>query len=332
MNGKNISQTPKNPDNNRIIEEAAKKLEKFEKCQKRAEKYFQDRERFEKVLGKMETNLKEKIQLDKKIKMGLNETTLEKIQMLLKSLSTLDVDILKHFSEKQMSVNKEIQTDQDEAKALRDNFNNLEKENEKMKHKINKYKSEIENLASEANSLRDINTKLQKENADLKESLEETSKVKNKLEIKIKEENKKTELLNSEIKKNEDIIKEYHEMKSLMAEKFQVEREKLEIEEKRKKNILEFFRGDIKVLVYLKVFDQVTEFLTPRDIYNVKSSNSTLRNEIERNPKCMKHNYENIIRQMNRKIRELNTFDIKKEYLTQDNEIEKLITKYIILN
>jgi hypothetical protein len=151
--------------------------------------------------------------------------------------------------------------------------------------------------------------------------------IKNKLDSRVKEEAKEIEFLKSEINKNENIVKEYNEMKGVMAEKFQVEREKLEIEEKRKKNILEFFRGDIKVLVYLKVFDKVTEFLTPRDFYNVKLSNSTLRNEIERNPSCIKQYYENIIRVQNRRIRDLNSFDIKKEYMTHDNDIEKLLVE-----
>jgi chromosome segregation ATPase len=326
MNGKN-TQAPKIPDNNRIIEEAAKKLEKFEKCQKRADKYFQERERFEKVLGKMENNLKEKIQVEKKIKMGLSETTLEKIQIVLKSLSGLNIDILKQISDKQITVNREIQTDQDDSKTLRDNFQNLEKENDKLKQKIQKYKNEIEILTSEANGLREMNTKLKKENTDLNQNLEEMTVIKNKLDSRVKEEAKEIEFLKSEINKNENIVKEYNEMKGVMAEKFQVEREKLEIEEKRKKNILEFFRGDIKVLVYLKVFDKVTEFLTPRDFYNVKLSNSTLRNEIERNPSCIKQYYENIIRVQNRRIRDLNSFDIKKEYMTHDNDIEKLLVE-----
>jgi hypothetical protein len=327
MNAKNIAQTPKNLECNKIIEEAAKKLEKFEMCQKRAEKYFHDRDRFEKVLGKMETNLKEKIQLEKKIKLGLDENTLDKIQSLLKSLSGLNVDILKQFSTKQITVNKEVQTDQDDSKIVRDNLQNLEKENEKLKQKLQKYKSEIEIISSEVNSLKDLNTKLQKENSNMNQNLEEITKIKNKLESKIKEDNYQIDSLNSEICKNVDIIKEHQEMKNLMAEKFQVEREKLEIEEKRKKNVLEFFRGDIKVLVYLKVFDKVTEFLTPQDISNVKLSNSTLRNEIERNPNCIKQFYENIIRLQNMKINDLNNFDIKKEYITQDNEIEKLIVE-----
>jgi chromosome segregation ATPase len=329
MNAKNIAQTPKNLDNNKIIEEAAKKLEKFEKGQKRAEKYFQDRDKLERIFGKIETNLKEKIQLEKKIKLGFCNNTLDQIQLLLQSLSGLNGDVLKQISEKQITVNKEVQTDQDDSKILRDNFQILEKENEKIKQKIQKYKNEQEALSSEVNSLKELNLKLQKENTDLNQNLEEMTKNKNKLESKIKIDVKKIESQNSEISKNEGIIKEYHEMKNLMAEKFQVEREKLEIEEKRKKNILEFFKGDIKVLVYLKVFDKVTEFLTPKDIYSVKLSNSTLHNEIERNPNCIKHYYENIVKLQNRKINELNSFDIKKEYIAQDCEIEKLIVEYI---
>ena len=70
---KNESQPP---NTNKIFEDAAKKLQLIEKKQIGAEKYFKERENHETILKLIQSNIRKKVQLDKRTSFNLEKEQL----------------------------------------------------------------------------------------------------------------------------------------------------------------------------------------------------------------------------------------------------------------
>jgi hypothetical protein len=326
MKEKNIIPTPKSIDNSKILEEAVKKLEILEQKQKLSEYTNKQKEQYEAAFKKMETQLKRKVQVDRIVTTGLNETTIQQMELFFKNLSNINVEVLKKAGNLQQN-NQEVQTEQEDLGKLKSNINNLEKENEELKQKKEKYKKDIELLKNELREFKENSEKLMKENKNLTFNLEELNNVKINLESKLKESAKEKDELVEKLKKTDSIIVDYNKLKDIMEEKIQCEREKVELEDRSRHNFIELFRGNIKLLVYLKQLHNVTQYLKPNDILNLKLSNSVLRDEIDNSLQCTKQFYTQLSKKQYKKIKELSNLDVKKEYLVTENEIEHLITE-----
>jgi hypothetical protein len=320
---------PQTVNNAKLLEEAAKKLQKIERGQKQAEKYFKDRDNNENKLKLLEANLKKKVKLDKRISMGLEEKTVDKIQILLKNLANIDSQFLLRLDNKNIEkVNESVQTDQEEIQSLKDKFNNLEKENEINISKKNKYKNQIELLKSEIDNLKTFNEKILKENKLLTQNLEDLNQHKSVLDSKLIDLQTANDKMNDNLKKNENEIKEFLELKNIMEDKLEVERAEIELEEEKKNNIMDMYRGNIKILLYMDLFDNITSFLPSDDIINMKLTCKPFFRFLENNPNSIKHLSKSLVLSLRKKVIELNAYDMRKDYLVSDDDIEKLIKEY----
>jgi len=320
---KNSSQPP---TTNKIFEDAAKKLQLIEKKQKAAEKYFKERENNEAKLKLIESNLKKKVKSDKRSSFGLEERTAEKLQNLLRTLSTVDLSLLNLIEKKGVEkISTTIQTDGEDSESLNSKLIQLEKENEKNLNKRREYKSEIEIYKSEIENLKTLNEKITKENKLLQDNLEEMTKSKKYLESKLKEFKSKNEELITQLNKSEVLLKEYEELKQIMEEKLEVEKENIELEENNRTNILNSLRGNLKILPYLNILSNVTKFLEPKDLDNLKCTSRVFYESIEKDNLTLKNYYRSIILKYKQKVNELDKMDMRKEYLVNDTQVEKFI-------
>jgi hypothetical protein len=326
MKDKNKIPTPKSIDNSKILEEAAKKLEILEQKQKLSEFTNQQKEQYEAALKKMETQLKKKVQLDRLVTNGINEATVGKMELFFRNLSAINIEVLKKAGNLQKS-HREVQTEQEDIGKLKTDLSNLEKENDEFKMKKLKYKKDIELLKNELKEYKENNEKLIKENKHLNYNLEELNNVKLVLEGKLEESKREKEGLLEKLKKTDNTIEDYNKLKDIMEEKIQNERERVELEDRNRHNFIELFRGDIRVLVYLKLLNNVTQYLKPIDIVNLKLTGTVFRDEIDSNLDCTKQFYSKLCKKQYKKIKELSNIDVRKEYSITENEIEQLITE-----
>lgn len=314
--------TNSGPSNTKLFEDAAKKLQKIEMDRKNAEKYFKEREMAENKLKLLESNLKKKVKLEKRAYQGLEEKTIEKVEILLKSLSNVDLNIINKIEVSQKT-STEVQTDNEDTQNLKDKLSLLEKENEKNLTKKKEYKKQIELHKSEIDNLKAFNEKISKENKLLQNNLQEITAIKVEYENRLKDYQMKIDNLNETLEKSQKSLFDYEELKKMMEEKLMDEKETLELEEQRKESLIK--KGNLNILINYDLIDQVTKYLTPSDIINLKKTNRTTYLSIEKNINCMNHFYINLINCYKKKIHELSSLDIKKEYIVNDMEIERLI-------
>jgi hypothetical protein len=310
--------------NTKLFEDASKKLQKIEKDRHQAEKYFKERENAENKMKLLESNLKKKVKLDKRAALGLEEKTVEKMQTLLKSLTNVDVGMINkiEISEKN---SQHVQTEQEDTQVMKEKLITLEKENEKSMTKKKEYKKQIELFKSEIETLKSFNQKLSKENKLLQHNLEESGNSKHDLEIKNKDLILQIENLNEIVRKSQQTLKDYEELKKIMEEKLRIETQSLEIEEQRRDSAVKNHKGSLKLLIYFDLIDQVTKFLPAADVMNLKKADKMIYDGIDNNLRCMNSFYKNLIISYKKKLQEISSLDIKKEYLVSDIEIERLI-------
>jgi chromosome segregation ATPase len=319
--GNNYSTNP-SPSNTKLFEDAAKKLQKIEIDRKNAEKYFKDKEMAENKMKLLESNLKKKVKLEKRATLGLEEKTLEKMQILLKSLSNVDLNLINKIEVSEKS-SKEVQTENEDTQILKDKLSTLEKENEKNLFKKKEYKKQIELLKSEMENLKNFNEKISKENKLLQHNLEEMTNLKNELENRSKEYQMRIDQLNETLQKSQRSLVDYEELKKMMEEKLMNEKESVELEEQRKESLIK--KGHLNIFIYYDMIDQVTKFLPASDVINLKRTNRSIYQNVEKNLNCMNQFYKSVIFSYKKKLHELSSLDIKKEYIVNDMEIERLI-------
>jgi chromosome segregation ATPase len=326
MKDKNKISTPKSIDNSKILEEAVKKLEILEQKQKRSEMTVKQKERYDNTLKSMEAQLKRRVQLDRLISLGINENTISQIELFIRNISNVNLESLKKLGNISKS-NKDVQTEADDIDKIKNGLQELEKENVELNEKKQKYKKEVDSIKAELKEYKENNEKLLKENKHLNYNLEELNNEKLSLEIKVKDINREKESLLEQIKKMEKINSDYNDLKKIMEEKIQNDREKVELEDRSRNNLIELFRGNVKVIIYLKQFHHITKYLSPTDILNLKLTNSAIRDEIDSNIDCVKGYYNQICKEQYSKIKELSNLDVKKEYCINETEIESLMTE-----
>jgi len=314
--------------NSKIIEDAAKKLQQIEKGQKQAEKYFKEREMNEQKLKMIETNLKKKINSEKKTGVGIEEKTFEKIDGLLHLLSTLNSDTLEKISQsKNEKLSQYVQTEKEDTEILKEKLINLEKENEKNLARKNELKRDLAVAKTEIENLKMFNDKLSKENKLIQNELEDNINAKNELSSKLIEIEKENKELRETLKKFEQNLKEFEVLKKHMEEQLQIEKDTVEEEEKTRRKVIEHYRGNLELLAYFKMMEKVTYYLKPSDINNLKLTNRVINTEIETNPHCSKDYFKKSIYDYQRKITELNKYDLKKDYHISEGELERIISE-----
>lgn len=310
-----------------IYSQAAKKLEKLEKGQKQAEKYFVARENQENRLKAIESNLKKKLLDEKRAASGLHDKVVTKMEDLLRSLSSVDTNLLTKMNMVRSSEksDKEIQTETEETEILKEKISNLEKENEKLVVKKQQLKKEKEVIISENAHLKEYNEKLVRENKLLQNNYNEILSQKNEIDTKCQELAKKEFEVSKLCKKYEHDISEYHKLKTVMEEKIKLEQERYEIEEKMRDKDIEKYRGKLTVLVPIFSLHTLTSFLGPKDIVNLQLTNKMMYRGFNKDILCLTEYYKSVITVQNKIIQELKTHDLKKDYSISDNDIEKLM-------
>jgi hypothetical protein len=322
---KNVHQTPQ-INNTKLFEDAAKKLQKIEKDRKQAEKYFKERENNENKLKLMESNIKKKVKQEKRASMGLEEKTVEKLQILLKTLSIVDLSILNKIDDKGLEKEtKQTQTDKEETAALMEKLNNLEKETDKNLAKKSEYKKQIALMKSEIETLKEFNEKLTKENKLLTQNLDETNKLKKEAETKFKDLQSQNQILSDNLSKNTKMLKEYIELKATMEEKIKMEQESMDLEEIEREKAMKELKGNFKILVHFNLMHNVTEFLHPKDFNNLKLTCKQIHDSLDNNINSTKHFYRSLVSSFKLKLKEFENVDFKKEYIISDTEMEKLL-------
>jgi len=326
---KDSNQHPQNYTNgstpshkNSIFEEAAKKLKILEKGQKEAERYFKSRDTFENKLKLLESNLKRKVILEKKVNSTFEEKTLERISDILRSISELDPNVIKYIDQPKVSI--ETQTEEEDLKSLNDKVTKLEKENENFLKKKIKLKSELELVKNEVNDLLNLNEKQSKELKILQANFEEVSSQRSDIEIKLKELLRYNENLLENVKKHDKLIKEYTELKAAMEDSIKLEREKFEHEETKRNNIYSEFKSNFMSIPQMDILNEITVFMSGKDIGNLIRTCKNVYYSYKNNKECVKDFYENLILQYHKKIKQLSNFDVKTEYKINDPEIERL--------
>jgi chromosome segregation ATPase len=318
----NLANSTNSINKSSIFEEAAKKLKILEKGQKEAERYFKARDANENKLKLLESNIKKKILLEKKANNAFDEKTLEKISEILKKISELDISILKNFE--QPKKNNETQTDEEDIKVLNDKVNKLEKENENLRTKKIKFKSEIEVLKNEVSNLQNINEKQGKELKILQTNFEEVSSKRSDIEIKLKELTRYNENLVENVKKHDKLIKEYNELKTAMEESIKLEREKYDYLENKRSNIYNEFKSNFMCIPQMDILNEITVFLLSKDIGNLMVSCKNVYYSFKNNKECIRNYFVGVISQYKNKLNKLANFDLKNEYNLNDSETERL--------
>lgn len=314
-------------NNSDILEQAAKKLAPIEQRQKRAEKYFNDKKKKEKLMELMEENIKKRINKEKKAQSSIDNKTLLQLEDFLKNITQIDYNLLvklekvNNFEKK----HKEIQTENEEYSTIKDKINQLERENEKLHLKKQQHKKELEILKAENNQLKENNDKFIKENKLIQSNNIELVQQKSALEEEIITLKNQSKVDNQKIEKLLQDTLDYKTLKFKMEEQIKNSYEINEIEQKRKLDILEIRRQTIEIVPLLSIEHSITTFLDPLDVFNLSICNKMLYNGIKYNTDCQKAFYEQIINKQKLKISEIKNFNLKKEYNVNDNEIEKLI-------
>ena len=112
-----------------------------------------------------------------------------------------------------------------------------------------------------------------------------------------------------------------------MEDQLQFDKEIVEEEEKTRLKVIEHYRGSLEMLGYLKILDKVTYYLPPKDINNLRLTNRSINIEVETNPNCLRDYYRKCIFGYQKKIFDLNKYDIKKEYHISDGELERIMSE-----
>ena len=320
LNNPTITKYPKET----IFEEATKKLKIIEKGQKDAEKYFKSRDATENKLKLLESNLKKKVFLEKRANNTLEEKTLDKISIILKNISELDLNVIKHLDQTNQKKNAEIQTDQEDIKALTDKILDLEKDNENLLKKKTDFKSEIELLKTEISQIQNNHEKINKELKNLQVTFEEVSSQKSDMEIKLKELTRYNENLLENVKKHDKLIKEYNDLKIAMEDNIKVDKEKYDYEENKRIFLYNENKGNIMLVTHFDLMNNITQFLSVKDFNNLFLANKGINYTLKNSRECMSIYYNQLLSLHKSKIFEFENYDLKKEYKINDNEVEKL--------
>jgi hypothetical protein len=75
------------------------------------------------------------------------------------------------------------------------------------------------------------------------------------------------------------------------------------------------------------LMEKVTYYLKPSEINSLKLTNRSINTEIETNPHCLKDYFRKCIYEYQKKITELNKYDLKKEYHISEGELERIISE-----
>lgn len=322
-------------NNKDFLNEVTKKLVPIARKQEIDNKFFKVKEEKENELLNFENKLRMKIFQEKQNKYNLEKKTIDKIQNLALCISKLNPSTISNinstFSTKRDST---IQTEEDETGILLEKVAMLEKENQLNINKKSKYKKDLQLAQKENLELKGENEKLTKEKQLLQCSIDELMKTKHDNEELIQKLKLENSNLNSSILSNQKTINELTQIKKLFEEKVQIDVSKKNIDKKIKNQLSSFSINDnpFECLITNCLLSNVISYLSIEDICQIKLVNKKTSIAIANSSSLLKHFYSKIIDAKNKKISEIQKYDIKKEYLIQNNKLESLIKEYAISN
>lgn len=322
-------------NNKDFLNEVTKKLVPIARKQEIDNKFFKVKEEKENELLNFENKLRVKIFQEKQNKFNLEKKTIDKIQNLSICISKLNPSTISNinsaFSTKKDSI---IQTEEDETGILLEKVAMLEKDNQLNINKKSKYKKELQLVQKENSELKAENEKLAKEKQLLQSSIDELMKTKHDNEELIQKLKLENSNLNSSILSNQKQINELNQIKKLFEEKVQIDISKKNIDKKIQNQLLSVSINDnpFECLISNCLLSNVISYLSIEDICQIKLVNKKISIAIANSSSLLKHFYSKIIDAKNKKISEIQKYDIKKEYLIQNNKLESLIKEYAITN
>ena len=323
-----MNSSPKIPNNEDIMKEATKKLEKIKHQRDIESKFLLKHETYQEHLINFEKNLSKRI-FNQKIS-NINEKTFYKIYSLLDKFSKLDPvqvsNISKLFSNKKDSL---TQTDEMDEKNLINKISIIEKENEELSKEKNKLKNENDVLKKENEELKKINKKLNSQYIQLNRKIEDDDKNKREMEKELDKINDNNFILESKVKESNKIIEELKTKLKNYEEKI-----KMDLAQKQSdKNFLKFYRNQENKITFIdliktKRLDNICDYLDVKDIINFRLCCKDTNKIFSKKIKVLNRFYLNIIKQKNNVIFKINKFDIQKNYLTKLPQLEQLIKIY----
>jgi hypothetical protein len=311
------------PNSSAFLDKVKEKLEILSERQIDSEKYFKKREIMENKLKQFESNLNLKVFMEKNITTKLNEKTLDKFSIILKKIKNLDKDLINLFDLEKRSI--EIQTEEDnENFNLINKIEYLENYNKKINEKKKKLKAEIKGIKIENLNLLDNYNSLQKQNDLLNKEFNKISELNKNLEDQIdKFKLRNDEFINYDEKYNK-IFKEYNELKSSMEDFIKIDKEKYDFGEKNRKEINDFNRKNINLILNLDILNEVSQFMEVKDIGNLIQSSKDFNESFKNNKKCVQNYFHNLLQKYKKKVNKLENNDTKIEYNINNEELEKL--------
>ena len=227
------------------------KLKPIEKRRNEAEAYFRIRENYQKKAIQFDFSIKSKLCYNK---LNFEEKMISKTSSLLKKLTEIDPHFLSQITHKlNKSIDEQSQTEEDEFQMMIGKISKLESKNDKLLIKNQNYKKEIGVAQQEITNLRLYISKLEKENKSNLDSLDKLLKENSSLLKHLNEYKIKDNEANEKLVKTEKIIEDYNDMKNLIEERVNIDKENKKLIDNQDSTIKTKYSSHIFGLVYYEV-------------------------------------------------------------------------------